>query len=86
MHKKLAAALTIAIFVISTLAIVVPVQAHFTLGNLTGTYGSTLTILTHTWPDRSVMSGQAEVKTDTKDHWDCFILLGSRISVTLPRR
>ena len=38
MHKKLAAALTITIFVISTLAIVGPVQAHFTLGNLTGTY------------------------------------------------
>ncbi len=38
MHKKLAAALTIAIFVISTLAIVNPVQAHFTLGNLTGTF------------------------------------------------
>ena len=38
MHKKLAAALTITIFVISTLAIVGPVQASFTLGNLTGTY------------------------------------------------
>jgi len=38
LHKKLAAALTITIFVISTLAIVGPVQAHFTLGNLTGTY------------------------------------------------
>jgi hypothetical protein len=38
LHKKLAATLTIAIFVISTLAIVGPVQAHFTLGNLTGTF------------------------------------------------
>ena len=38
MHKKLAAALTISIFIISTLAIVNPVQATFTLGNLTGTY------------------------------------------------
>ena len=38
MRKKLAAALTIAIFVLSTFAIVNPVQAHFTLGDLTGTY------------------------------------------------
>ncbi len=38
MHKKLAAALTIAIFVIGTLAIINPVNAHFTLGNLTGTF------------------------------------------------
>jgi len=38
MHKKLAAILTIAIFAISTLAIVNPVSAHFTLGDLTGTY------------------------------------------------
>ena len=38
MHKKLVAALTIAIFVISTLVIMVPVQAHFTLGNYTATY------------------------------------------------
>ena len=38
MHKKLAAMLTIAIFAISTLAIVNPVSAHFTLGDLTPTY------------------------------------------------
>jgi len=38
LHKKLAAALTIAIFLFSTLAIMAPVQAHFTLGNLTGTF------------------------------------------------
>ena len=38
MHKKLAAMLTIAIFAMGTLAIAVPVSAHFTLGNLTGTY------------------------------------------------
>ena len=39
MHKKYAAILTIAIFVLSTLAIANPVQAgSFTLGNLTGTY------------------------------------------------
>ncbi len=37
MHKKLVATLTIAIFLISTFAIVVPTQAHFTLGNLSGT-------------------------------------------------
>ena len=36
MHKKLTATLTIAIFLISTFAIIVPTQAHFTLGNLTG--------------------------------------------------
>ncbi len=38
MHKKLAAALTIAIFVIGTLAMINPVNAHFTLGDLTGTF------------------------------------------------
>ncbi|MGA3108886.1 MAG: carboxypeptidase-like regulatory domain-containing protein [Candidatus Bathyarchaeia archaeon] len=37
MRKKLAATLTIAIFIISTFAIIVPTQAHFTLGNLSGT-------------------------------------------------
>ena len=37
MHNKLTATLTIVIFLISTFAIVVPAQAHFTLGNLTGT-------------------------------------------------
>ncbi len=37
MQKKLAATLTIAIFLISTFAIIVPTQAHFTLGNLSGT-------------------------------------------------
>ena len=37
MDKKLIATLTIAIFVISTFAIVTPAQAHFTLGNLSGT-------------------------------------------------
>ncbi|MGA3109032.1 MAG: carboxypeptidase-like regulatory domain-containing protein, partial [Candidatus Bathyarchaeia archaeon] len=37
MHKKLTATLTIAIFLISTFAIIVPTQAHFTLGNLSGT-------------------------------------------------
>jgi hypothetical protein len=38
LHKKLAAALTISIFIISIFAIMTPVQAHFTLGDLTGTY------------------------------------------------
>jgi len=38
MHKKLAAVLTIAIFAISIIAVVNPVSAHFTLGNLTPTY------------------------------------------------
>ncbi|HUO43140.1 MAG TPA: hypothetical protein VMU35_09205, partial [Methylomirabilota bacterium] len=38
MQKKLAAVLTIAIFAISTFAIVNPVSAHFTLGNLTPVY------------------------------------------------
>jgi hypothetical protein len=37
LRKKLAATLTIAIFIISTFAIIVPTQAHFTLGNLSGT-------------------------------------------------
>ena len=32
MHKKLAAILTISIFIIGTLAIMAPAQAHFTLG------------------------------------------------------
>ena len=35
MNKKLAASLTIAIFLLSTIAILAPVQAHFTLGNST---------------------------------------------------
>ncbi len=38
MQRKLTATLTIAIFLISTFAIVAPAQAHFTLGNLTGTF------------------------------------------------
>ena len=41
MQKKLAAGLTIAIFLISTIAIVsqlTPVSAHFTLGDYTSTY------------------------------------------------
>ena len=37
MNRKLTATLTIAIFLISTFAIVVPVHATFTLGNLSGT-------------------------------------------------
>ena len=37
MQRKLVATLTIAIFLLSTLAVIVPAQAHFTLGNLTGT-------------------------------------------------
>lgn len=37
-HRKLAAALTIAIFILSTFAVVNPVAAHFTLGNLTSMY------------------------------------------------
>jgi len=37
LDKKLVATLTIAIFLISTFAIVAPAQAHFTLGNLSGT-------------------------------------------------
>lgn len=37
MHKKLAASLTIAIFILGTLAIMSPVQAHYTLGLNTGT-------------------------------------------------
>jgi hypothetical protein len=36
LQKKFAATLTIAIFLISTFAIVAPAQAHFTLGNLSG--------------------------------------------------
>jgi hypothetical protein len=38
LHKKLAASLTIAIFLLGTLAILAPVQAHFTLGDYTSTY------------------------------------------------
>jgi hypothetical protein len=38
LHTKFAAVLTIAIFAISTLAIVNPVSATFTLGDLSGTY------------------------------------------------
>ena len=37
MHKKLAATLTIALFLLGTLAITAPVQAHFTLGDYTST-------------------------------------------------
>ena len=37
MHKKLAAALTIAIFALSSVAIFAPVSAHFTLGDYTPT-------------------------------------------------
>jgi len=37
-HRKVTALLVVAIFLLSTLVIGVPVQAHFTLGNLTGTY------------------------------------------------
>src|SRR5208283_4892518 len=37
-HRKVTALLVVAIFLLSTLAIGIPVQAHFTLGNLTGTY------------------------------------------------
>ena len=37
LNRRLAAALTIAIFVISTVAIITPAQATFTLGNLSGT-------------------------------------------------
>jgi hypothetical protein len=35
LHKKLAATLTITIFLLGTLAIMIPVQAHYTLGNST---------------------------------------------------
>jgi hypothetical protein len=38
LHKKLAATLTITIFLLSTLAILAPAQAHFTLGDYTDTY------------------------------------------------
>lgn len=38
MNKKFAASLTITIFLISTLAVLAPVQAHFTLGDLTSSY------------------------------------------------
>jgi hypothetical protein len=38
LHKKLAATLTIAIFLFSTLAILAPVQAHFTLGDYVPNY------------------------------------------------
>src|SRR5208282_4377873 len=37
-NEKLAGALVIGIFLAGTFAIVMPAQAHFTLGNLTGTY------------------------------------------------
>ena len=37
MRKKLVATLTIAIFLISTFAIMVPAEATFTLGNASGT-------------------------------------------------
>jgi hypothetical protein len=38
MHKRLAGTLTVAIFLLSTLAVLVPVQAHFTLGLNTPNY------------------------------------------------
>jgi len=38
LHRRLAAILTILIFAIGTLAVVSPVSAHFTLGDLTPTY------------------------------------------------
>jgi len=38
LHKKLVAALTIAIFVLSSVAIIAPASAHFTLGDLTPNY------------------------------------------------
>jgi len=38
LHKKLVAALTIAIFVLSSVAIFTPASAHFTLGDYTPTY------------------------------------------------
>ena len=38
MHKKLVAALTIALFALSSVAILTPASAHFTLGDYTSTY------------------------------------------------
>jgi len=38
LHKKLVAVLTIAIFVLSSVAIIAPASAHFTLGDLTPNY------------------------------------------------
>ncbi len=38
MHKKILAMLTIAIFIIGTLAVMTPASAHFTLGDYTSTY------------------------------------------------
>src|SRR5208282_473089 len=37
-HRKVTALLVVAIFLLSTVAIASPAQAHFTLGNLTGSY------------------------------------------------
>ena len=42
MNKKLAASLSIAIFLMSTIAVLAPVQAHFTLGQNTPNYPFTL--------------------------------------------
>ncbi len=59
MNKKLAASLTIAIFLLSTIAILAPVQAHFTLGlNNEGAYPYTVTnfdphipgVIGYVWP------------------------------------
>jgi len=59
LNKKLAASLTIAIFLLSTIAIFAPVQAHFTLGkNTEGAYPYTNTnfdphvtgVIGYVWP------------------------------------
>jgi hypothetical protein len=42
LNKKLAASLTIAIFLLSTIAVFAPVQAHFTLGENVGNYPYTV--------------------------------------------
>ena len=38
MNRKLSAIIVVALFLMGSLAIADPVQAHFTLGDLTGTY------------------------------------------------
>jgi hypothetical protein len=38
MNRKITALVVVSIFIFSSLAVFNPVQAHFTLGNLTGTY------------------------------------------------
>ncbi len=59
LHKKLVATLTVTIFIISTFAILAPVQAHFTLGlNNEGAYPYTVTnfdphttgVIGYVWP------------------------------------